>query len=275
MTDNQETNDVEKAKSLVSTGSELAGAAVGGAIGFLAAGPVGAAGAGTLGVLVSKVGAKLLGDYAERRLSDRERVRVGAAAAIAFDKISSSAEQGEKPREDGFFDPKDDGRSAADEVLEGTLRRAQDEYQEKKVALLGNFYANVAFSPGVTVEEANYYLRLFDDLTYRQLCVICLLFMKPYQSELSELRKGDYRANTQGMSADTLTLLQEIFGLYNRGLVACRTVQGEGCSALLGWHDVIPAQLELTGLGDRFQKLFMAGGTFQYRDVQAVANLLR
>lgn len=38
--------DIEKAKSLISIGAEIAGAAVGGAIGFFATGPVGAAGAG-------------------------------------------------------------------------------------------------------------------------------------------------------------------------------------------------------------------------------------
>lgn len=34
--------DVEKAKSLISTGAEIAGAAVGGTIGFFAVGPAGA-----------------------------------------------------------------------------------------------------------------------------------------------------------------------------------------------------------------------------------------
>ncbi|HGX0518825.1 TPA: hypothetical protein ACNRZK_004614 [Escherichia coli] len=33
--------DIEKAKSLISIGAEIAGAAVGGAIGFFATGPVG------------------------------------------------------------------------------------------------------------------------------------------------------------------------------------------------------------------------------------------
>ncbi|MEI8603236.1 hypothetical protein P4S55_22385 [Shewanella sp. PP-Sp27a-2] len=214
--------DIEKTKSLISTGAEIAGAAVGGAIGFFAAGPVGAASAGTLGVVIAKAGAKLLGDMAERTLSDRERMRVGATAAIAFDKIEKNTQAGNEPRKDGFFEPKDGERSKAEEVLEGTLRRAREEYEEKKITFLGNFYANMVYSSGVSVEEANYYLRLFDSLTYRQLSVMCLIFMKPYYPDFQNLRVIDYRTNNQNMPASTVALLQEIFSIYNLGLISCK-----------------------------------------------------
>ncbi|MGL5467007.1 MAG: hypothetical protein ACRDCT_02265 [Shewanella sp.] len=267
--------DIEKTKSLISTGAEIAGAAVGGAIGFFAAGPAGAAGAGTLGVVIAKVGAKLLGDVAERTMSEREKLRVGATAAIAFDKIEKNTKAGAEPRKDGFFDSSDGERSKAEEVLEGTLRRAREEYEEKKIALLGNFYANMVYSPGVSTEEANYYLRLFDSLTYRQLCVFCLIFMKPHYPNFQNLRATDYRTNNQNMPASTVALLQEIFAIYNLGLVCVRNTGGEGYSALLGWHDVTPAGLELTGLGERFRGLFMGGGKLVLADIDAVAGLLR
>ena len=256
-------------------GAEIAGAAVGGAIGFFAAGPAGAAGAGTLGVIVARAGAKLLGDVAERTMSEREKVRVGAAAAIAFDKIEKYTQAGNEPRKDGFFDSVEGERSKAEEVLEGTLRRAREEYEEKKIALLGNFYANMVYSPGVSVEEAYYYLRLFDSLTYRQLCVICLIFMKPYYPGFQSLRTTDYRTNNKNMSASAVTLLQEIFAVYSLGLVCVKSTSGEGYSALLGWHDVIPSGLELTGLGERFKDLFMGGGNLVLADIEAVANSLR
>ncbi|MDS1619909.1 hypothetical protein [Escherichia coli] len=51
--------DIEKAKSLISIGAEIVGAAVGGAIGFFVTGFVGAAGVGSLGGIVAKAGAKL------------------------------------------------------------------------------------------------------------------------------------------------------------------------------------------------------------------------
>ena len=109
--------DIEKAKSLISIGAEIAGAAVGGAIGFFATGPVGAAGAGSLGVIVAKAGAKLLGDVADRTMSAREKVRVGAAAAVAFNKIEKVALSGNEPRKDDFFNSEEGKRSDAEEIL--------------------------------------------------------------------------------------------------------------------------------------------------------------
>lgn len=131
--------DVEKAKSLISTGAEIAGAAVGGAIGFFAAGPAGAAGAGSLGVIVAKAGAKLLGDVADRAMSAREQVRVGAAAAIAFNKIEKASQSGNEPRKDGFFNSEEGKRSNAEEILEGTLRRGVKSMRKRKFYFSGIF----------------------------------------------------------------------------------------------------------------------------------------
>ena len=267
--------DIEKAKSLISTGAEIAGAAVGGAIGFFAAGPAGAAGAGTLGVIVAKAGAKLLGDVADRAMSAREKVRVGAAAAVAFNKIEKFSQLGNEPRKDGFFESEEGKRSNAEEILEGTLRRAREEYEEKKILFLGNFYANMVYSPGVSTEEANYYLRLFDSLTYRQLCIMSLIVMKPQYPDFQNLRKHDYRTRNANMQASTVALLQEIYALYNLGLVCVRSAAGDGYVSLLAWHDIIPSGLEFTGLGERFYKLFMGGGSISLPDISSSAEALR
>ena len=81
----------DKAKEIIKAGAEIAGKAVGGALGFLAAGPLGAAGAGAAGGAVSVVIAKgailLLGDIAHRHISHREVERIGATAAMALDAI--------------------------------------------------------------------------------------------------------------------------------------------------------------------------------------------
>ncbi|EJR4285269.1 hypothetical protein N0025_002416 [Escherichia coli] len=268
-------DDIEKTKSLISTGAEIAGAAVGGAIGFFATGPLGAAGAGSLGVIVAKAGTKLLSDMAERAMSAREKVRVGAAAAVAFDKIERAVLSGNEPRKDGFFNSEEGKRSNAEEILEGTLRRAREEYEEKKILLLGNFYANMVYSPGVSTEEANYYLRLFDSLTYRQLCIMSLIMMKPHYSDFQNLRNHDYRTHNANMQASTVALLQEIYALYNLGLVCVRSAGGNGYVALLAWHDIIPFGLEFTGLGERFYNLFMGGGSFSLPDISTIAEALR
>ena len=68
-----------KIQKLLQTGAELFGAAVGGAI-ALVGGPVGTIGGGVAGVIVSKG----LIEFANRILSHREQVRVGAAAGLTI-----------------------------------------------------------------------------------------------------------------------------------------------------------------------------------------------
>jgi hypothetical protein len=264
----------QKARSLIKAGTELAGSAVSGALGFFAAGPVGAAAASVAGAAITKGSVKLIGDFADRQLSAREQERVGATAAFAFDKISRQSNNGERLRDEKFFEPVGNGRSSAEELLEGTLRQAREEYEEKKLQFLGNFYSNLVFSPGVTTSEANYYLRLFDQLTYRQFCVICIVFMLPHYPPYQILRETDYRNYKGPLNAEMVSLLQEIYDLNDKGLVACKA-EGGGYSALLGWHDVIPKSLELTGLGERLQTLFMAGGSLTTSDLDSVAEKLR
>ena len=66
----------EAIKSLIRSGSEIAGAAAGGALGFFAAGPVGAA-AGSVGGAVITQGLSRLGAEIKKRiLGDREEVRI-------------------------------------------------------------------------------------------------------------------------------------------------------------------------------------------------------
>ena len=271
---NKETNNQEKSKSLIETGSEIAGAAIGGAIGFLAAGPAGAAGAGVLGVVIAKGASKLLGDIASRHLSYREQERVGATAAIALNQIKQAIDNGEQPRNDGFFDEQENHRSSAEEIFEGTLRKAKEEHEEKKLKLLGNFFHNVSFSPGITVAEANYYLSLIDNLTYRQLCVLGILKLKPFITKSLSLRDNDYRTNNSNLPAELVTLLQEIYSMHSQGLMVVKSSSGGGYEALLGWHDIGPNRMQLGALGERLASLL--GVMNMERDsLYHVANLLR
>ena len=43
----------------------------------------------------------------------------------------------------------------------------------------------------------------------------------------------------------------------------------------LCWHDIIPLGLEFTGLGERFYKLFMGGGSLSLPDITTIAEALR
>lgn len=252
-------NSSSKIEQLINLGSDIAGATIGGALGFIAGDPVLAAGAAGLGVTISQGAKKLLGDITTRDLSKREQSRIGAAAAIALYQIRRRLEAGEHPRDDGFFD--NSGlRSEAEELFEGVLIKSKNEYQEKKVRILGNIFANVVFYSGLSAGEASYILNVTERLTYRQICFMALLLQKP-QIEATNLIKESDRNSGKISALKTISalkiisLLQEIFDLYTYGLVARKNPTNEFHSAMLGWFDVTPDYMILTDLGRQFSEL--------------------
>jgi hypothetical protein len=125
------------ARELLESGSDLAGATTGAAIGLLG-GPGGAIEGAAAGVAVTRALKRVGAELKQRFLSPREQVRVGAAFAYAGAAIREALDRGQLPRSDGFFDEAADNRPKAEELLEGVLLKARDSYEEKKLLLLGN-----------------------------------------------------------------------------------------------------------------------------------------
>lgn len=164
-------NEYEKPRELIRSGSDLAGAAVGSALGFFAAGPGAAAVSGAVGVVVTRC----LTSIAERFMSGRERIRVGSVAAFALSRINERIKSGHIPRGDSFFLERSGVRPDGEQLLEGVLLKARDEYEEKKLKYMGNFFANLAFTDSVSVHTASLLLKQTERLTYRQMCLLALI----------------------------------------------------------------------------------------------------
>ena len=244
-----------KAKLLIETGAEMAGAATGGALGFLAGGPLAAAGAAVAGVVIAKSAEKIISDIANRHLSHLEEVRVGAAAAFALSAIRDRLKEGKKPRDDGFFTNRDGKRSSADEIFEGVLLKSKNEHQEKKIRLLGNFFANLAFSPEISAPEANHLLKVAESLTYRQMCLLALFSAKSQITNL-HLRKDDYFDSNDAVSHETISLYQEIFDMYTQGLLIRLDDERLGSiQSLSSWNEIAPDMMEPTSIGEQLAAL--------------------
>jgi hypothetical protein len=145
-----------------------------------------------VGTLVGKT-LGVVADYAERQLSLRERTRIGAAFAFAFDRVRIYLEQGRKPRTDAAFNlSSDDHRSEAASLLEGVVQVCRGEHQERKCRHLAAVFANTAFSdtPPAT---AMFVLELGERLTYRQMALLSLMGRtREFQlGALSEFTRGD------------------------------------------------------------------------------------
>lgn len=175
-------------RRLINSGAEIAGGAVGGALGFLAGGPGGAALLGAGGAAAASVLKHIGEEASERLLGPRERVRVGGVLAIAAEEIHQRLDQGESIRTDGFFEPKGGLRSDAEEVAESVLLKSQREPEERKIPYMGHLFASVAFDPEISAQMAHQVIKTAEQLTYRQLCILKLAAVK--QSFV--LKSGDY-----------------------------------------------------------------------------------
>lgn len=126
-----------------------------------------------MGAMLGEVLGQAAEDYANRALSTREEARVATVLDAAAGKIAKLIGEGEVLRSDGFFDSGDDD---ADEVLEGVLRAAQDEHQQKKLPHLASVFANIAFSPQVTVEAANLVIRESEAISWLEMCLLSMIY---------------------------------------------------------------------------------------------------
>lgn len=225
-------------RRLIDAGAEIAGGAIGGALGFLAAGPAGAAAGGAGGAAAAAVLKHLGAEVSERVLSPREQVRVGGVLALVAAEVQQRMNQGEQPRTDGFFEPNKDGRSDADEVAESVLLNSQREAEERKLPYMAHLFASITFDPSISAEMAHQIIKAAEQLTFRQLCILRIGAIR----QQFGLKETDYR-NQGSFDKALYQVLYECYDLYNRGFVSF------GGTAGFGPTDVIPAQLTPQGIG--------------------------
>jgi len=254
-------NNLDKIKSLLSMGSDIAGAATGGALGCLVGGPGGAALGGASGVVI----ARSLSDIVDRVLSTREKIRVGATATFALEGIKSRLDSGDELRNDGFFEKKEKARSDAEEIFEGVLLKAKNEHEEKKAKILGNIFANIAFYPSITIGQANHALKIAETLTYRQMCLLSLITVTE-GIELSDENFG----RRKKIPYETMSLLQEMYELYNDlGLI---TPKDSKVVLIRGWWGMSPRKFDLTPIGERYYQLMGIEKGIPDEDIEDIAR---
>jgi hypothetical protein len=259
--DEEEKN--QRIRNLIDGGAEIAGGAVGGALGFLAGGPVGAAVLGAGGAAAAKALKHIGNEACERLLGPREKVRVGGVLAVAAAQINQRIKNGEPLRDDDFFQEKRPGRSDAEEVAESILLKSQREPEEKKIPYMGRLLANMAFHKEISAEMAHQLAKTAEQLTYRQLCILKLAVVKDGRG----LHAGDYRGQGS-FTKELYQILYECLDLYHRGLV------NFGGKVAFGPTDVSPGKMTVQGLGADIYNL-MQLDTIPDADLHPIAAALR
>lgn len=235
---NDEGKSNQRIRNLIDSGAEIAGGAVGGALGFLAGGSIGAALLGAGGAVAARTLKHIGNEVSERLLGTREKVRIGGVLAIAAAEIDQRIKNGDKIRDDGFFEEKRQGRSDAEEVAESILLKCQREPEEKKIPYMGRLLSNVAFEREISAELAHQITKAGEQLTYRQLCILKLAVVK----DAFGLKKEDYRGQGS-LSKELYQVLYECLDLYYRGFI------NFGGEVAFGPTDVAPGKMTVQGLG--------------------------
>jgi hypothetical protein len=249
--------------TLLKKGSKIVGSAVGGAIGYITVGPLGTPG-------MAAIGGQLLSEIANRVLSDKEKIRIGAAAAIALSDIGDRLRSGEKLRNDNFFERESDtNRSTAEELFEGVLLRARDEYEEKKLKLLGKLYSNLTFDISCSKHEGNYLINVANSLTYTQLCLVNIFKNK----NLYNLRSEDFK-DGEMLSTVTLNCLQQSFDLFQKGYLLFRVPNENTDTLVLQVDQITPAHVNLSLTGNRIYDL-LSLDEIDAQDLEDIASHLK
>ena len=207
-------------------------------------------------------------DYGSRSLSPSERRRTEGVAHYTLREIERHLNEGHEPRTDGFLDITPEIRSSAQELCEGILEIARSEHQEAKLPYVGHLYASILFADIVSTGEAERLLRILKSLTYREMCILAVLF--------DERGYGGLRTNclhNEAGSDELVSLIQECFELEGWGLLSQVNYDQAPAYGPPSWLHVVPANLRVTTYGKRLVELSGIAG-IPKTDTGAVREML-
>ena len=206
-------------------------------------------------IALRKVGAEI----STRWLSPREEIRLGATFLIVAEEIMRRLENGDKLREDGFFDGSDSSRSDAEEVAESVILKVQREPEEKKIPYMGYLFSSVVFDAEVSTQLAHQIAKVAEQLTYRQLCILKLAAAK----DEYELRDRDYRDHDD-FRIELTQILYECAELYDRQYINFRgepnlhtREYSDFGATIAGLTNAIPSRMTLQGMGEHLYDVMM------------------
>lgn len=188
--------------------TEIASGVITLAISSLIPNPIGAA-------VFDKVMHPIFADFMDRMLSANQKNRIEKVLEDAINKIASRLGKNDIPyNEEGFWTEDSNRVSDAKVVLEGILLKARDEYEEKKLPYYSNLIAQMAFDPSWSYQRLNAMIRMFEQLSYRQLQLMALAMQK---GEIDTLQ-WDVRFKRTTESYAYYDLFCEVVNLSNLAL---------------------------------------------------------
>lgn len=266
-------------QQLIKCGREMLASGIGAAVGAdLSSGadPSGVVISAIIGKAAETTFRKLGQEISERLLSHREKQRLGIGLGIMVAEIQRRKKAGEGYRTDGFFDEKETGRSDAQELAESVLLKVQREPEENKIPYMGLLYSNFPFDSDFSVPYANQLIKVAEQLSYRQFCILKLCHVK----DKYNLNDEDYReqnVNEKGL----YSVLYECAELDNsqyinsRGNADLHAKEFRDFGATIdGLTRTIPSRMSLQGIGlDLFNLMKLS--LIPKKDIALIAEQLK
>ena len=144
-------------------------------------------------------------------MSERQSARLFQWGKQAAEGIAQRLADGEKYREDGFFEKTPTNRSNIDEVVESTLKKVMDTTEEPKIRYMANLTESVHFDSDLDMDTYRRILKHLNELSYRQLCIV-KLFMNADQIDLDNFGNPNI---TQNLSS----ILTDCFEVRDKGFI--------------------------------------------------------
>ena len=144
-------------------------------------------------------------------VSKRESVRLFQWGKQAAEGIAQRLANGEKYRDNGFFEKTPTNRSNIDEVVESTLKKVMETTEEPKIKYMANLTENVHFDSDLDMDTCRRILKHLDELSYRQLCII-KLFMNADQIDLDNF-------GNPNITKDLHSILTDCFEVRDKGFI--------------------------------------------------------
>lgn len=118
---------------------------------------------------------------------------------------------GDNLRGDGFFEEIPTKRSNFEEVVESTLKKVMDLTEEPKISFLVNVTINIHFDEDLDMNTYRQILKVLDELSYRQLCIIKMCGTD-YEIDLDRLGNSN-------ITPSLASVIEDFRELRDRGLI--------------------------------------------------------
>lgn len=236
----------KKSLDIIKMGSSIAGGVTGTALSLLTKEPFAILAASGIGAHLPNV----INDFAERFLSQREQIKVGALEAFTFYKIQQKLELNKSINKK--FIEQGQGQLSISDLYEGTLIKAKNEFEEKKIELISSVFANSIFTDNINPHDANHILNLVAALSYRKLCIIAFYKRRKEFTQVKLLSKPFVYYSDASFSLGTMIISQDVFELREQGILDAG--QGNNLLAIDKTH-LTPSEIEISAIGELYAQI--------------------